>query len=103
VDHSRKLKKTCLALSKVLKQKVSRDNSQLLKAKEELIKIAKGVIASGQGVKTQLDILKEKPIEATRLGKQLGERKREQLFGQRENMPGIRNPLSFQEELVKGG
>jgi hypothetical protein len=73
VNHTRKVKKTCLALSKVLKDRVSGDNPWLLKAKEELIKIATGVVASGQEVKDQLDALKEKPPEIKRLGKQLGE------------------------------
>jgi IS5 family transposase len=73
VNHTRKVKKTCLALSKVLKERVSRDNPKLVKAKEELIKVAEEVIASGQGVKAQLDALKEKPPQAMRLGKQLGD------------------------------
>jgi IS5 family transposase len=72
VNHTRKVKKTCLALSKVLKDRVSGDNPRLLKAKEDLIKIATGVVASGQEVKDQLDTLKEKPPEIKRLGKQLG-------------------------------
>jgi IS5 family transposase len=73
VNHTRKVKKTCLALSKVLKERVSRDNPRLLKAKEELIKIASEVVASGQRVKAQIEALSEKPPEATRLGEQLGE------------------------------
>jgi hypothetical protein len=72
VNHTRKVKKTCLRLSKVLKDRVSRDNPRLLKAKKELIKIAGKVIASGREVKAQLDALKEKLPEAARLGKQLG-------------------------------
>jgi len=73
VNHTRKVKKTCLALSKVLKDRVSKDNPRLLKAKEELIKITEKVIASGREVKAQLDTLKEKLPEAARLEKQLGD------------------------------
>ncbi len=73
VYHTRKVKKTCLGLSKVLKGRVSRDDPRLLKVKEELIKIASEIVANGQGVKAQLDTLKEKSPEAKRLGRQLGE------------------------------
>jgi IS5 family transposase len=73
VNHTRKVKKTCLALSKVLKERVSRDNPRLVKAKEELIKVAEEVIARGQEVKAEVDALKEKPSQAKRIGEQLGE------------------------------
>jgi hypothetical protein len=46
--------------------------SWTLKAEEELIEIAEGVIASGRRVKVQIDSLKEKPSWAKRLGEQLG-------------------------------
>ena len=72
VNHTRKVKRTCLALSKVLKERVSRDNPQLLKAKEELIEIAEEVIGSGRRVKAQIEALSEKPPDAARLEKQLG-------------------------------
>jgi IS5 family transposase len=73
VNHTRKVKRICLGLSKVLKERVSRDNPKLVKAKGDLIKIAEEIVAGGQGVKAQLDVLKEKPPQAARLGKQLGE------------------------------
>jgi hypothetical protein len=73
VNHTRKVKKTCLAVSKVLKDRVSRDNPELVKAKEKLIEITEEVIASGQEVKAQLDVLEEKPPQVKRLGEQLGE------------------------------
>ena len=91
VNHTRKVKRTCLALSKVLKERVSRDNPRLLKAKEELIKIAEKVIASGQEVKAQLDALKEKPPGAARLGKQLG------------NWLEVTERIAQQTEAVLGG
>ena len=73
VNHTRKVKRTCLTLSKVLKGRVSRDNPQLVKAKRELIKVAEEVIARGQEVKAQVDLLKEKPHQAKRIVEQLGE------------------------------
>jgi IS5 family transposase len=73
VNHTRKVKKTCLGLSKVLKGRISKDNPRLGKAKEELIKIAGEVIASGQQVRAQVEALKEKPPQVKRLGKQLGD------------------------------
>jgi len=72
VNHTRKVKKTCLGLSKVLKERISKDNPRLVKANEELIKLAEEVIAKGQEVKTRLDALKEKPSQIKRLGEQLG-------------------------------
>jgi IS5 family transposase len=73
VNHTRKVKKTCLALSKVLKNRVSRDNSKLVEATEELIKITEGVIAGGREVKAQIEALKGKSPRVKKLGKQLGE------------------------------
>ncbi len=55
VNHTRKVKKTCLALNKVLKNRVSRSNPALVKAKKELIEVAEEVVAAGQEVKVQLD------------------------------------------------
>lgn len=54
VNHTRKVKKTCLGLSKVLKERISKDNPRLVKAKEELIKVAEEVIARGQKVKAEI-------------------------------------------------
>ncbi len=75
VNHTRKVKKTCLGLSKVLKKRISKDNPGLVKAREELIKVAEEVIARGQEVKAQIDAVlqeKEKSSQVTRLGEQLG-------------------------------
>ena len=73
VNHTRKVKNTCLGLSKVLKERVSRDNPKLVKAKEGIVKIAEEVIASGRQVKAQIEALKEKPSQVKRLEEQLGE------------------------------
>jgi IS5 family transposase len=73
VNHTRKVKKTCLALSKVLRERVSRNNPKLMKAKGELIKVAEEVVARGHKVKAQVEALKEKPAGIERLGEQLGE------------------------------
>jgi IS5 family transposase len=71
VNHTRKVKKTCLALSKVLKNRVGRNDPTLVKAKEELIKVAEEVLTGGQEVKAQLNALVRKPTRVERLGKKL--------------------------------
>jgi len=71
VNHTRKVKKTSLTLSKVLKNRVDRNDPALVKAKEELIKVAEGVAAKGQEIKAQLKALVRKPAQVERLEKQL--------------------------------
>lgn len=71
VNHTRKVKKTCLALNKVLKNRVSRSNPALVKTKKELLEIAEEVAAAGQEVKVQLDTLVRNPSGVGRLEKQL--------------------------------
>jgi IS5 family transposase len=71
VNHTRKVKKTCLALNKVLKNRVSRSNPALVKAKQELIEVAEEVVAAGQEVKVKLDKLVRHPSGVGRLEKQL--------------------------------
>jgi IS5 family transposase len=73
VNHTRKVKKTYLALGKVLKNRVGRNDPALVKAKEELIKVAEEVAAKGQEVKAQLNALARKPTQVERLWKQLDE------------------------------
>lgn len=73
VNHTRKVKRICLVLSKVLKNRVSQENRKLVKAQEELIEIAEEVIASGWHSKTEIEALKEKPPRVKRLERQLGE------------------------------
>ena len=72
VNHTRKAKKACLVLSKVLKTRVSRDNPKLVKTTEELIKMAEGVIASGREVNAQIEALNEKSSQVEKLEKRLG-------------------------------
>ena len=72
VNHTRKVKKTCLGISKVLKERISRNSPKMVKAKEGLIKIAEEVIARGRRVKAQIEALQEKPSWASRLAEQLG-------------------------------
>lgn len=71
VNHTRRVKKTCLALSKVLRHRVSRHNPKLVEAKEELTEVAEEVVAEGGEVMAQLDALQEKPSQVERLGRQL--------------------------------
>ena len=73
VNHTRKVKKTRVSLSKVLKGRIRRNNPKVVKANEELIKIAEEVIARGRQVKVQVERLKEKTLQTERLGEQLGE------------------------------
>jgi IS5 family transposase len=73
VNHTRKVKKTCLGIFKLLKARINKDNDRMVKAKKQLIKMAEVVIASGRRVKTQIDMLCEKPSWANRLTEQLGE------------------------------
>ncbi len=72
VNHTRKVKKVCLGLSKLLKARISKSNARLVEAEEQLSKIAKKVITSGWRVAAQIDTLKEKPSWVNRLGQQLG-------------------------------
>ncbi|RLC61203.1 MAG: ISNCY family transposase [Chloroflexi bacterium] len=72
VNHTRKVKKTCLSVSKLLKKRISKDDAGLVKAKRQIIEIAKMVIASGREVETQVEELGEEqsPI-ISRLAEQL--------------------------------
>lgn len=73
VNYTPKVRRTCLGLSKLLKERISMDNPRLVKAKEELIEIAGKVIASGRRVKAQIDALQEKRSWVRGLAEQLGE------------------------------
>ncbi len=72
VNHTRKVKKTCLALGKVLKNRVSRNNPRLVKAKEELLEVAEEVVDEGREVEARLEACEDKPFYVEMLGKQLG-------------------------------
>jgi len=71
VNHNRKVKKIWLALNKVLKNRVSRSNPALVKAKEEIIGVAEEVVAAGKRVQLQLEVLESKPSRVWRLAEQL--------------------------------
>ena len=97
VNHTRKVKKICLGLSKVLKKRTSQGHPAVVKATQELIKVTEGVIASGRKVKDGLETTEERTPQAKKLGEQLGrflevterlvEQTREVLAGQR-HIPG---------------
>ena len=70
VRHTRKVKKTCLGLYKVLKNRINWNDPALVKAKQELIEVAEEVIAGGQKVRAQLNT-PEKPSRVGRLVQQL--------------------------------
>lgn len=71
IDHTRKVKRTCLGISKLLKRRINRDNEDLVKAKRQLIEIARKVITSGEKVKAQIETLREKPSRVNKLAEQL--------------------------------
>jgi len=60
VSHTGKVRKTCLGISKLLKERISKNDAGLIKAKRQLVEIAKRVIASGREVKAQIEGLEEK-------------------------------------------
>jgi IS5 family transposase len=72
VNHTRKAKRICLGIFKLLKQRINKDSANVVKAKRQLIETAKKVIVSGQRVKAQVDTLRDKPFWVIRLGEQLG-------------------------------
>jgi IS5 family transposase len=63
VNHTRKVKKICLGISKLLRGRISKDNARVVKAKEKLIEIAEEVVVSGRMVKEQLDTFQKKPSQ----------------------------------------
>jgi IS5 family transposase len=71
VRHTRKVKKTCLGLYKVLKNRISRNDLALVKAKKELIEVAEEVVASGQEVAARLNQRERELPVVGRLAKQL--------------------------------
>ena len=56
-----------------MKKRISKNNPEMVKAKEELINVAAEVIARGSEVKAQINaVLQKKSSQVTRLGEQLG-------------------------------
>jgi IS5 family transposase len=100
VNHTRKVKKVCLGLAKLLKQRLSKGNARLMEAEEQLSEIAKKVIASGWEVKARVEELKNKPGLIDRLGKQLGGwlEVTEKIVGQTEQV--LRGRLSLPHRVV---
>src|SRR5208337_5015153 len=54
VNHTRKARKTCFSLAKVLKQRVNRNDPRVVKANAELVGLAEDVLAQGQEIQNQL-------------------------------------------------
>lgn len=71
VNHTRKVKKTYLAINKVLKNRVKRTNPALVKAKRELVEIVDDVMTTAKKVLCELDTMKNKPCHVKGLEKQL--------------------------------
>jgi IS5 family transposase len=72
VNHTRKVKKACLSIFKLLKERTSKDNARVVKANEKLVDIAKEVIKSGQRIEAQINVLHEKSSQIGQLREQLG-------------------------------
>jgi IS5 family transposase len=70
-NHTRKVKKMCLALNKVLKHRVSRSDPALLKVKEKMLGVAEEVVAEAREVHLQLGTLVDRPFGVGRLAEQL--------------------------------
>jgi IS5 family transposase len=71
VNHTRKVKRICLGVSKLFRGRDGKSRAGLAQAQKQLIKIAKRVIAGGRSVKTEIDAFREKPSWVGRLGEQL--------------------------------
>jgi IS5 family transposase len=71
VNHTRKVKKTYLAINKVLKNRVKRNNPALVKAKEELVEVVDDVITTAKRVLDELDTMESKTPRIRGLAKQL--------------------------------
>lgn len=71
VNHTRKVKKTYLAINKVLKNRVKRNNPALVKAKEELVEVVDDVMTTAKKVLSELDIMENKDPRIRGLAKQL--------------------------------
>lgn len=100
VNHTRKVKKVCLGLFKLLKARISKDNARLVEAEEQLSEIAKKVIAEGRRVKDQIDALKRKPSVVDSLVRRLGGwlEVTEKIVGQTEQV--LKGRLSLPHRLV---
>jgi IS5 family transposase len=72
VNHTRKARKTCLSLARVLKQRVNRNDPRVVKASQELVGLAEDVLAQGQKIQNQLTGQVEKSPQVEILGKHLG-------------------------------
>ena len=70
-NHNRKVKKMCLALSKVLKNRVSRSSPALVEAKKKILGVAEAVVAEARKVQVEVGALRDKPLRVCRLSKQL--------------------------------
>jgi len=72
INHTRKVKKTCLSLAKVLRQRVTRNDARVMKANEELVELTEGVLAQGQAIQHQLAGDQDQTPQVERLNQQLG-------------------------------
>ncbi len=73
VKHTRKAKKIYLSLVKVLKGRTGQNETDLIKTRDKLVKISEKVIADGQIVQAELELLPEKSPMVEGLTQQLGE------------------------------
>lgn len=70
VNHTRKAKKVCLGLAKVLRQRVNRDDPKVVKANEELVELAEEVLSQG-AIQNQLAVPEDQASQIESLQEQL--------------------------------
>lgn len=72
VNHTRKVKKICLSVSRLFKERTGKGRAGLAKAQKQLIKLAKKVITGGRQVTAQIEGLGAKqPLIISRLRERL--------------------------------
>jgi IS5 family transposase len=72
VNHTRKAKKVCLSLAKVLRRRVNRHDPEVVKANEKLVELAEEVLGETQEIQNQLVRTEGKASQIEHLKKQLG-------------------------------
>ncbi len=71
VNHTRKAKKICFSLAKVLRQRVNRNDPRVLKAQEELVELAEDILIRGNKIQKQLVKQNDKSSQTETLVRQL--------------------------------
>lgn len=70
-NHNRKINKMCLALAKVLKNRVRRSNPALVKVKRKILDVTEAVVAEARRVQVELGAFVDQPFRVCRLSEQV--------------------------------